>query len=343
LNAIGATPPLISASDFYNGGMKGFVIGFPRKLDADYFDALAATGARVGRIFLPFRKFKHDDKYVLPFVELEALKRVLGLASDRGIRLVVVGGFAEPQGALWANTSLQNSFVESWRQFARSLGNHPAIAGLDLLNEPNPPRPNDTLAEAHLQWKPLAQKAIEAIRSEGVKIPIIYEGVLGGSTYGLGEFEPLKDTNVVYSIHQYEPHDITHQRVNNNWTRTIPYPCGAEYKLGAWDTKFGIGPMNLERLFNGLRDTREFQRKYNVPIFVGEFSCVRWAPKGSREAYITDCLKIFEQYGWSWTFHEFRGWGGWDAEISSEDPRITDRSSDSPAMKLLLSALRRPQ
>ena len=57
---------------------------------------------------------------------------------------------------------------------------------------------------------------------------------------------------------------------------------------------------------------RDFQLKYNVPIFIGEFSAIAWAPGAER--YLEDCISIFEEYGWDWTYHAFREWTGWSVE-----------------------------
>jgi len=120
-----------------------------------------------------------------------------------------------------------------------------ALAGLDLMNEPNPPRSTGKLAEAHALWRPLAEAAIVGIRAAGVSLPIIYEGVGGGQAIGLRDFEPFRDRQVVYSIHLYTPHDITHQKVGPAWPRTIPYPAEPEWQLkdsvleaGGWNHVF---------------------------------------------------------------------------------------------------------
>ena len=69
----------------------------------------------------------------------------------------------------------------------------------------------------------------------------------------------------------------------------------------------------------------EFQQKYDVPIYVGEFSAIRWAPENSAYRYLNDVIEIFEEYGWDWTYHAFREWSGWSVEHTE------DRSNNSPA------------
>ena len=322
--------------NFSNGSLKGFVIGTVRNRDAEYFNALAQTGAKFGRIFFPFFKCRDCNRFGQPYEYMDSLKRILQLAKSRGIQLVLVGefpGIEKPE--FWSNVELRSSFVENWRLIAKTFGKDPTIVGFDLMNEPNPPWVNGKLASAQALWRSLAELAIEAIRSEAVTLPIIFEGVAGGSSLGLRDMEPLIDPHVVYSIHFYTPHDITHQHVNSAWTRTIPYPAGKEWGLGKWDAVIGVTAWNRQRLEIELRDTVAFQRRHKVPIYVGEFSCVRWAPNNSRERYIAECLSLFKQYGWSWTYHEFRGWPGWDAEIVSEDRTATKRSVNAPVMNML--------
>ena len=58
----------------------------------------------------------------------------------------------------------------------------------------------------------------------------------------------------------------------------------------------------------------DFQKKYHVPIFVGEFSVISWAPVQSAVAYLKDLTDVFQKYGWSWTYHAFREYQGWSLE-----------------------------
>jgi hypothetical protein len=122
------------------------------------------------------------------------------------------------------------------------------------------------------------------------------------------------------------------------WARTIPYPAGPEWQVRG--LTLAAGKWDRSRLELELKGVIAFQQRYKVPIYVGEFSCVRWAPDGSAARYVADCLAIFKKYGWSWTYLAFRSWPGWDAEIAADEPRYsTTRSTDTPTMALLLNAL----
>ena len=76
--------------------------------------------------------------------------------------------------------------------------------------------------------------------------------------------EAPPDANVVYSPHMYEPGQFTHQGVESR-PEPVAYPSVIEGKR--WDRAA------LERT---LEPVVQFQKKYNVPIFMGEFSAPRW-------------------------------------------------------------------
>ncbi|MDI9385891.1 MAG: cellulase (glycosyl hydrolase family 5), partial [Verrucomicrobiota bacterium] len=79
---------------------------------------------------------------------------------------------------------------------------------------------------------------------------------------------------------------------------------------------------------------RVFQRAYNVHIYVGEFSAIRWAP-GAVD-YLRDCIELFEEYDWDWSYHAYREWDGWSVE-HGDDPEDRARTQEpSDRMRLLL-------
>jgi hypothetical protein len=71
-----------------------------------------------------------------------------------------------------------------------------------------------------------------------------------------------------------------------------------------------------EALRQVLAPVREFQRAYNVHIYAGEFSAIRWAPGAAR--YLADCIDLFEEYGWDWSYHAYREWPGWSVEHENQ-------------------------
>ncbi len=71
-----------------------------------------------------------------------------------------------------------------------------------------------------------------------------------------------------------------------------------------------------EKLVSVFSMLRGFQLKYNVPIWIGSFSAVRWAE--GAEQYIKDVVSISNEYGWSWSYFAVNGWNGWNPRYNSE-------------------------
>ncbi len=84
-----------------------------------------------------------------------------------------------------------------------------------------------------------------------------------------------------------------------------------------------------------LKPVVEFQRKYGVHIYIGEFSAIRWAPDGSACRYLKDLIDIFEAHGWDWSYHAFREWDGWSVEHGS-DPKDHRRAKSPTDREQLL-------
>ena len=83
---------------------------------------------------------------------------------------------------------------------------------------------------------------------------------------------------------------------------------------------------------------RDFQLRHNARIYVGEFSAIAWAP-GAAD-YIRDCIDVFEEYGWDWTYHAFREWDGWSVEHEGMPGRLSP-SKGNDRKDALLEAFRR--
>ena len=58
------------------------------------------------------------------------------------------------------------------------------------------------------------------------------------------------------------------------------------------------------------------------------------------ENYIADCIALFEEYGWDWTYHAFREWNGWSVEHEGPDAKHMVPSADNPRKRVLLDGLR---
>ncbi|MBT3378369.1 MAG: cellulase family glycosylhydrolase [Lentisphaerae bacterium] len=258
--------------------------------------------------------------------ELADLDKVLDACLRYGILAVV--DLHSPPGGRRPNRDLVilherkylESFVAVWRKIARRYKGNQAVWGYDLVNEPVQNKPSPDGMPDYLGAQVLAAKAIRAIDPER---PIIIEVDHWDSAEGFKFLEPVEIPNVVYQVHMYYPHQFTHQGVHGSPTGVL-YPG-----------KIGAHEYDKEALRKHLAPVREFQLAYNVHIYVGEFSAIRWAPDNSAFRYLGDCIEIFEEYGWDWSYHAFREWDGWSVEHNS-NPDDHSRTDEPTKRKALL-------
>ena len=111
---------------------------------------------------------------------------------------------------------------------------------------------------------------------------------------------PLPFANVVYSMHFYEPQNVTHQGINGN-------PAPVSYPSGIYTKQLLSDYAEYVRLFTRAYPTQR--------VYVGEFSFIRSGPGDSVPTWLADAIDIFEREQWHWTYHAFREYEGWDAEI----------------------------
>ncbi len=252
--------------------------------------------------------------------ELEDLDKVLAAAQRYGLKVVV--DMHSPPGGRYENKDLaifheplyQDHYVALWEKIARRYKGKPAVWGYDLVNEPVQNDPSPSGVADYLGTQVRAAKAIRAIDSE---VPIFIEASEWDSATGYVFLEPVDVSNVIYQVHMYVPHEFTHQGVHNEKTG-IAYPG-----------EIGGKQWNKEALREVLAPVREFQLAYNVHIYVGEFSAIRWAPGAAK--YLSDVIDLFEEYEWDWTYHAYREWDGWsvehgaDRQVRQPTPEPTDR------------------
>jgi endoglucanase len=132
-------------------------------------------------------------------------------------------------------------------------------------------------------------------------------------------------SRVIYSFHMYRPHSFTHEGVYED-KRSIEYPGRIDGEF--WDK---------ERLREEMLPAIEFQKAFNVQIYVGEFSAIRWAPGDSAYNYLRDVIELFEQYGWDWSYHAFRKWDGWSVEHGPDRNDHSRTKKSTRRKELLLS------
>ncbi len=257
--------------------------------------------------------------------KLDELDKVLGACERYGIKVVV--DMHSPPGGRYENKDLaiffelkyQEHWIKLWEKIAKRYKGSNIIWGYDLVNEPVQTAPAKPETGDYVEAQMHAAKAIRKIDPD---IPIFIESANWDSAEGFKELEPVNIPNIIYEVHMYNPHRFTHQGVSDKWT-PIKYP--GEISEKKWDKL---------QIRKELQPVRDFQLAYNVHIYVGEFSAIRWAP-GAYD-YLRDCIDIFEEYGWDWTYHAYREWDGWSVEHGSDPKNRKPVQETTDRKKLLL-------
>jgi endoglucanase len=320
---------------FRNGALRGFALsallddGVEIYTDTDFED-LASTGANVVRVPIHLHKSRNGEGYDLPEEGIRYAERVLNRGERLGFRVIIVlhpmPGFGDSD--YWENASLKAEIVRNWGLIAGRLKYYKTLQAYDLINEPVIPDapPDRGLA----LWLDLAAKIARELRAVDPHTPLIVEPIPWGLPSSFWQTVPLDIPGVVYGFHFYEPHEFTHQGLPG-------YPKPLAYPSTGWDRK---------RMSQAMDEARRFAAKHKVPMFIGEFSCVRWAPNGSCPRHLADAVSLFDAEGWGWAYHCWRCYQGMDAEVPQHIPKEQrsgllpkHRQADTPTMLLLKKSM----
>ena len=262
-------------------------------------------------------------------LKLQELDRTLEYCRKNDLKVIIAlfNALGSTQTSLLSNTltftpEAQDMLVWEWEKMAAKYKDNPTVCGYDILNEPL--ENNYSGQSGVLDWDRLAERVAKAIRQIDPVKPIIIEP----SGYGASVYFLVDVPNVIYSVHFYSPQHYTHQGLNG-MPAGLSYPGQIDNIL--WDK---------DTMRKALAPAIEFKKKYNVPMIVGEFSALRWAP-GSQQ-YLKNAIEIFEENGWDWIYHGYREFHGWDAEWSA-DRKVEGRLPSTPRKEMLLEYFKRNQ
>ena len=287
------------------GHLKGVMLPSPFLIKEDDFRTLHEWGARLVRYQINREWDKCNgnsnaaeyDEYIGAVIK--DLDKVLEWAREYGI-LVTIDLHGVPGAKsnsrdmnLFYEKRYLAHFVRTWRRLAEHFRGNPSVYGYDLINEPW-----QNVDGAPYSYWDCQRLAAKAIRKVDPDTPIIVESNVCAQPETFAYLSPLAMGNVIYEVHMYAPTAFTHQNVVAPQPR-VAYPDASK----GWDRA------GLEKI---LKPVVEFQKRHHARIYVGEFSAISWAEGADR--YIADCIDIFRDYGWDWTYHAFREWEGWSVE-----------------------------
>ncbi|MHB1158396.1 MAG: glycoside hydrolase family 5 protein [Phycisphaerales bacterium] len=235
----------------------------------------------------------------------------------------------EKTRAFWADEDNLRIMIQCWKDIAEVCKDRPEPIWFDLYNEP---LNWDDMPGGPKLWPAWAQQIIDAIRTIDKHHTIVVEPGPGGLCWGFKNFPLLKGDPIVYSPHFYQPQQYTHQGISDIANTDLAHAYLERQR--DWPGTFGDsggGLWNKQRIEQELAPAIAFQKKYNVRLYIGEFSVVKWAPHGAD--YLRDCISIFEEHGWDWSYHALSGYPGWRLDMTDtyegpKDAKLADQPTD---------------
>lgn len=209
--------------------------------------------------------------------------------------------------------------VERFADFWRALAAHfapldPERVFFEILNEPE--------GRDRYRWYGVEAKLATAIREGAPQNTIVATGAHWSDDDDLIFLEPLRDLNVIYTFHFYEPHIFTHQGADwsvNFWhyLRGVPYPSDPDRARKAAElvpdpvhrlevVRYGLEDWNAVRIDAEISQVDDWAKHWNVPVICNEFGVYReYADPKERAAWIADVRTALEKRGIGWTMWDY--------------------------------------
>ncbi len=292
-NATGGTPSRVRGANTYfkyNDTYQHF-------LTIDEINELTSWGANVQRVNISNAVIPGGNFATQWPICLDGIESIVQIAQTAGIKCIIDMHFTPWDGyayetsvpkTVWDNPTFTTQFMQCWTDIAtRLLPYASSIYAYELYNEPVEPVTG--------YWRNLAIKLIGAIRAVDQNVWIVYDPAPLAYIEAFAHMQPLPDKRIIYSFHLYRPREFCAQGLAAYPTLPMTYPFAAGGTT--FDKNYVYALMDL---------VKAFEIAHNVPIFVGEFSVVRWAPHADSLQWLADMMDYFETAGWSWTYFHFR-------------------------------------
>jgi len=213
---------------------------------------------------------------------------------------------------LWTKPEAQERFFQCWRDLSKELRNYPVEdVAYELMNEPVADDPED--------WNKLVKKIVPIIRQAEPARKI----VIGSNRWQSADtfdrlFVPENDSNIILSFHMYEPFLLTHHTAS--WTSIKDYKGPVNYPgviVKDEDLKGLPDSLRTEILKNknyyNIESIRQHfvkpiavAKKYNLPLYCGEWGCLSTVSDTARFQWYKDMKTVLEENNIGWATWEYK-------------------------------------
>ena len=266
----------------------------------------------------PQPMLRMNEPQRLPPEYLAYLDAAVRMILDHGLAVVID---MHPDSDFKQRLNKEDTFVEQFADYWRAVAQHystwdPDRVIFEVLNEPEF---ND-----HYRWLGVQTKLAAAIREGAPKHTIIAAGARWSDDDDLVFQEPLRDPNVIYNFHFYEPHIFTHQGATWgayywHWLKGLHYPSTPESaeQIAALVPnevdrlqviRYGRDHWDADRIGAEMKQAAEWAKRRDVPLVCNEFGVFRnFSDPQDRAAWIRDVRTALERNGIGWTMWDYSG------------------------------------
>ena len=216
-----------------------------------------------------------------------------------------------------------DEFVERFADFWRTTAQHYSSSSWDpdrvffeILNEPEMRDP--------YRWIGVETRLAASIREGAPLHTILAPGAKWDNDDDMLRLEPLRDPNVIYVFHFYEPHIFTHQGATWgayywHWLKGLHYPSDpanaaqvaasvpeAEHRLDV--IRYGQDHWDASRIEAEINQAADWAKRNNVPLVCNEFGVYRnFSDPQDRERWLHDTRTSLERHNISWAMWDYSG------------------------------------
>jgi endoglucanase len=246
---------------------------------------------------------------------------------DAAVRMILDAGLAveidmHPDSDFKAKLS-QDDFVERYADYWRAVARHYSSSSwnadrifFEILNEPEMRDP--------YRWYGVEAKLAAAIRQAAPANTILAPGARWDDDNDMIFLEPLRDPNVIYVFHFYEPHIFTHQGATWGafywtWIKGLHYPSSSEnaaqvaaavpdavHRLDV--IRYGQDHWDASRIDAEISQAADWAKQNGVALVCNEFGAYRTGVEpADRERWLTDVRVSLERHKIGWAMWDYSG------------------------------------
>lgn len=209
-------------------------------------------------------------------------------------------------------------FADFWRRVAQHYSGPAWDANRVLFEILNEPEMHD-----RYRWYGVESKLAAAIRQGAPANTIIAPGANWDDDNDMIFLEPLRDPNVIYVFHFYEPHIFTHQGATWgafywHWLKDLHYPSDPKNATEVAATvpeaihrldviRYGQDHWDASRVEAEINQAADWAKQNGVPLVCNEFGVFRHAQPQDRVAWIRDVRTSLERHGIGWAMWDYSG------------------------------------